>query len=146
MVEQNDRTELTYNQLLLQHLSRISTLSVFVPSSSNIQGIGFNNLGEKIDSYGMAVNIFRAFIPRSMEDEDYKKEVKEFEENLIKEYGGENTQLGERRALEFEKKLQTGRLRRMIELLARKGLLFETTGIARLPIKKKKEDSEEWEN
>lgn len=141
---ETERIELNYNQLLLAHLSRISALSTFVPHQIIGNNYTSSTEGDKVRSFHFSVDILKALIPKEIRDKEFQNKLNEFTEKIKKE------------AEEIEKqgknisvldKFYFGKLALMVDLLARKGFLFEETSIMRLTNKnkQKKEPTEEWE-
>ncbi len=147
MMDRQER-QLDYNQLLLQHLDRISFLS------STIQGVQVLNYGhmsgtethfreaDKRTAFMWSVKILDKFIPDMIKDDEYeqkKKKLIEEKRKYVKCEDGEK-----RKHTEFS--FWPDYLGLGVNLLARKGFLLQTKGIGKYVNKPKKAETEEvWE-
>lgn len=103
---EDEGVKLDYNYLLLQHLNRVSSLS------STVQGQIVSSGGVTIhyrekdreNAFAWAISVFDALVPSSLRDEQYKDTTT-------------NLKTGVEGDME--------RLRQLVNLLARKGYLFE---------------------
>jgi len=129
---------LNYEMLLLNHLNRISHLSTFIAGEYiTNQGQTISKETDKETSFIWAVQVLTGFIPDEIKDNDFKKDL----EKLKKEReAGKNKD-------SFDFHYWKGLMQISVNLLARKGFLFETKSIGRVmkEISKRSETKEEWD-
>jgi hypothetical protein len=126
--------ELSYGQLLLLHLNRMSNLSSLIQGDVE-DGSGFITHYKESDkevAFGWTTAFLESFIPDDLKDDKFKKEL----EILQEKYDSDKTIFG------YNKGLLTA----CINLLHRKGLLGAQNKQLGSFGKKLKDESEEWEN
>lgn len=148
MYDKQPGEQLDYNQLLLKHLDRMSSLT------STIQGaqvLHFGNMAgsetrfteqDKREAYKWTVKFLDKIIPDQIKDKEYnekKNKLIDDSKRKVKDEDGEEITI-------IDYSFYNGYLNLGINLLARKGLLIQNKGIGKYVNKSKnKEAEEEWE-
>ena len=124
-------SELSFNQVLLKHLDRISTLSTSVIGDIYLKDgtVTISKEKDKHTALIWSIMILEALIPGELKDE-----------RLVSDLGG----LERDSEAEFDVLFYMGKLQAFINLLARKNMLYEFKGVAEFL--KKREESEEFED
>lgn len=112
---------LDYNQLLLQHLNKISSLTSKIPGEfvDSKQSIGWKET-DKLESFEWMVQFFEAIIPPGLKDEEYGKRKGRLSELP--------QQTPTQRMTYYMRFLYI-----LIDLLERRGRLYEQRGGAKIP-------------
>lgn len=145
--DKSENVELNYNLLILRHMDRISKLTSdtqpdIVDSNGNIIRHGGKIKAEPME---WSAELFKCMIPEELKDEEYNKDIEELKESLEEHHEKEK---------EYYKKINEPypnknplwyhfkKIKIIVNLLARKGYLFERGGVMK---QNNKEEGEVWE-
>jgi hypothetical protein len=125
-----DQKELTFNQVLLKHLDRISVLSTNVIGDIYLKDgtVTISKEKDKHTALIWAIMILEALIPGELKDKKLDKELAGLKENKDASFD----------VVFYMRKLQT-----FVNLLARKNMLYEFKGIAEYIKSKENEEFED---
>lgn len=123
MIPDSERqsVELNYTQLLLQHLDRISKLAAVLPTQNTLGAP--SNYAEKELSFGWLVKLLGSFIPGELKDQKFGEDIEQVDAEFEKM--GKNGNL-------YSFPVHNAELAATINLLARKGLLYEQKIVGKL--------------
>lgn len=149
-----DNNQLDYNILLLKHLDRMSAMVTWVGGEIfNSQGIAIHSKdADKYDAFEWSVRFLVGIIPQELKDKEYTSRVEaiwdEYRLNIEedKKDSSNNTKLHllkKYHALHRDSQL----LKNCIDLLARRGYLYNEGGLMTLVNKNSISDDEEvWDD